>query len=667
MPPHLSSTDSLTLSFLSPLPSLLFSLPPLLSTEPFASIKPYSERSCTDVIFLLSFIASWAVMGYVLHQAVTLGDPNRLVFTHGTDMNGDVCGVSQAVKDKPYAAWPFPTQYDFMLCVSNCSATLNDSDIALHLPSTAVLFYCMPDPSAVLNVSALNLTTAFDTNSPYLQSATTQAMSAIGDILNVWPVILASAGITVVFSFLWLIVLQLAAGALIYTLLLLLLIAGALSGYALLQFAASEANNPTMSVTQLHVMRYFAYALFGVTALFALIIIALRKRIVLAVQVVKEASRAMSAMKAMLLFPLIPIAAFVMFAAGWLAIALYMYSVGSYAYVQTPNQVLFDFYTEERNGNPEFTRQFVWDTSFQRLFAFHFFLFLWTSEFLVYLTFATLAGAVADWYFTPKTQHQVQAIQTMEQAKALSQQAATHTIQVRPHDAPPIKVSAHRLSRFPVFASLIRTLRFHTGTVLAAALIIAIVQFIRAVVTYIQAQSKGKESKVQKAVFACVQCCLACLQTFLDKVNRNALIWSAVYGDGLLHSIEGSFKLIWNNLFPRSRYQPGGRLPLFTRQARYRRGYCGCECADHEPCEQLQRRGEQSVRALRAGVHSVVRRGVAVHGGVQHDGGHRLPLLPRRLSGEREGRTDAGQRRPPSAGADPRTAVAARAQVQQRP
>ena len=522
---------------------------PFPSTPPFTSIKPYSERRCTDVLFLLSFLASWAVMGYVLQQAITRGDPNRLLFTRGTDMNGDVCGVSPAVAHLPYAAWPYPPSYSSLVCVASCNHTLNDSNIALHLPSTPVLHYCVPDPQALLNASAALNVSGVEPSSPLLQSATTQALSAIGDVLDTWPVILGSAGITVALSFLYLLVLQLAAGALVYSLLALLLVAGGLSGYALLQFADSESSNPTVSTTNVHLMQYFAYALLGLTAIFALVIIALRKRILLAVQVVKEASRAMSAMRSMLLFPLLPVAAFVGFAVGWVAIALYTYSVGSYAYVATPNPVLFDFSTQQRNTNPEWTRQFVWDQSFQRLFAFHFFLFLWTAEFLVYLTFTTLAGAVADWYFTPKSAQQAEALQTMEGAKALSHQAATHTVHVRPHDAVPIKVSSHRLSRFPVFASLCRTLRFHLGTVLAAALIIAIVQMVRAVVAYVQAQARGKESRLQKAVFACVQCCLKCLQTFLDKVNRNALIWSSVYGDNLLHSIEGSFKLIWDNLF----------------------------------------------------------------------------------------------------------------------
>ena len=526
----------------------------ILSSTPLTAIRPYSERQCTDVLFLLLFVACWAVVGWVTSLAITRGDPSRLSFTHGTDMNGSVCGVSPTVIDRPYAAFPFPTHPQYMICVTNCSAALNDSDMALPVPSTPLLFYCMPDPDFLLNITQLNLT-SYDPHNAYLQSASTQALAAIGDLVTIYPVLLASAAITIGLSFAWLIVLQLAAGALIYTLLLLVLVGGALAGYALLQYASDESDNPTLTTQQVQLMRYTAYALLALTGVFALVVLALRRRITLAVQVVKEASRALSAMRSMLLFPLLPIALFVLFTAGWLVVALYMYSVGSYEYVATPPQVLYDFYTEQRNGNPEWSKQFVWDVSFQRYFALHLFLFLWTSEFLIYLTFTTLAGAVSDWYFTPKNKHQTEAIQTMEQARALATQAAqhtvTHTIQVKAHDAAPtpVKVSSHRSSRFPVLAALARTLRFHVGTVLAAALIIAIVQFIRLLVSYVQAQSKGRSNRVQKAVFACVQCCLACLQSFLDKVNRNALIWSAIWGDALLPSMRGSFQLIWNNLF----------------------------------------------------------------------------------------------------------------------
>ena len=452
-----------------------------------------------------------------------------------------------------------------MICVTNCSAALNDSDMALPVPSTPLLFYCMPDPDFLLNITQLNLT-SYDPHNAYLQSASTQALAAIGDLVTIYPVLLASAAITIGLSFAWLIVLQLAAGALIYTLLLLVLVGGALAGYALLQYASDESDNPTLTTQQVQLMRYTAYALLALTGVFALVVLALRRRITLAVQVVKEASRALSAMRSMLLFPLLPIALFVLFTAGWLVVALYMYSVGSYEYVATPPQVLYDFYTEQRNGNPEWSKQFVWDVSFQRYFALHLFLFLWTSEFLIYLTFTTLAGAVSDWYFTPKNKHQTEAIQTMEQARALATQAAqhtvTHTIQVKAHDAAPtpVKVSSHRPSRFPVLAALARTLRFHVGTVLAAALIIAIVQFIRLLVSYVQAQSKGRSNRVQKAVFACVQCCLACLQSLSGQgepqrahlerhMGRRA---AAVDARQLSAHLEQSV--------PRRRHQPGGHF-----------------------------------------------------------------------------------------------------------
>lgn len=72
------------------------------------------------------------------------------------------------------------------------------------------------------------------------------------------------------------------------------------------------------------------------------------------------------------------------------------------------------------------------------------------------------------------------------------------------------------LSRMPVTSSCGRTCRFHIGTVALAALIIAIVEFIRACVKYIEekcAQANGgKLNCLQKSVFCIIHCCLACLQ-----------------------------------------------------------------------------------------------------------------------------------------------------------
>jgi hypothetical protein len=86
------------------------------------------------------------------------GDPNRVVY--GTDLDGNTCGISEAVKDKPFAAWPFPLvrvsavlafpsflavgkvmmsvcaqEYSAQICVASCDETLTDSSrMAVRYP-----------------------------------------------------------------------------------------------------------------------------------------------------------------------------------------------------------------------------------------------------------------------------------------------------------------------------------------------------------------------------------------------------------------------------------------------------------------------------------------------------------------------------------------------------
>ena len=53
---------------------------------------------------------------------------------------------------------------------------------------------------------------------------------------------------------------------------------------------------------------------------------------------------------------------------------------------------------------------------------------------------------------------------------------------------------------------------------------------------------------VQKAVFCALHCCLKCVECCMDKVNKNALIWQAVYGDSFGTACCSSFALVWRNL-----------------------------------------------------------------------------------------------------------------------
>lgn len=72
---------------------------------------------------------------------------------------------------------------------------------------------------------------------------------------------------------------------------------------------------------------------------------------------------------------------------------------------------------------------------------------------------------------------------------------------------------------------------------------------MRVMVKYVEKQTQGNPpNKFQKALFAAIQCCLKCLECCLDKLNRNALIWTAIWGDGFCTAACSAFALLWRNL-----------------------------------------------------------------------------------------------------------------------
>ena len=77
--------------------------------------------------------------------------------------------------------------------------------------------------------------------------------------------------------------------------------------------------------------------------------------------------------------------------------------------------------------------------------------------------------------------------------------------------------------------------RFHSGSLAFGALIIAILQLIRAIFAYIKRKLKGREGSIGKALLCIFQCCLWCLEKFLKYINRQAyievgwLLWYCVH------------------------------------------------------------------------------------------------------------------------------------------
>lgn len=62
-------------------------------------IEGGADRRCTDVLFMVVLLLGWLAMTYLGFDGIANGDPHLLV--NGIDYDGRICGIDDAVKDKP--------------------------------------------------------------------------------------------------------------------------------------------------------------------------------------------------------------------------------------------------------------------------------------------------------------------------------------------------------------------------------------------------------------------------------------------------------------------------------------------------------------------------------------------------------------------------------------
>jgi hypothetical protein len=255
----------------------------------------------------------------------------------------------------------------------------------------------------------------------------------------------------------------------------------------------------------------------------------LRQRIQIAIEVVKESAHAIADMPFIMLFPFVPILLLSAYLVLWIWGATVIYSVSVTESVELSGDLEVNRYMwgykdggdSWKNGLPESYSKTSFDSTYQAHAAWHFFHLLWVMQFFIYFCYLIFAGATADWYFT-------------------------YDDEDGNKKRGPDKFE---LSPWPIAASCKRTTLHHIGTVALTSLIIAIIQFIRAVVHYIEKQTAGEPpNQVQKLIFKCIHCCLWLLECCMDKINKNALIWTAVFGTGFCTSACDSFQLLWNNI-----------------------------------------------------------------------------------------------------------------------
>jgi hypothetical protein len=74
--------------------------------------------------------------------------------------------------------------------------------------------------------------------------------------------------------------------------------------------------------------------------------------------------------------------------------------------------------------------------------------------------------------------------------------------------------SAKEMGRLPLVSALLASCWYHVGSLCFGALILAVLQFVRAVLAYIDSKTKSLQdgNKMLKMLMKCVQCCLWCFE-----------------------------------------------------------------------------------------------------------------------------------------------------------
>ncbi|XP_056265668.1 choline transporter-like protein 2 isoform X3 [Pseudoliparis swirei] len=430
---------------------------------------------------------------------------------------------------------------------------------AMLMPSKAFTRRCLPALGTMKGgVVVVGNETTFDAGQGYNVNATDVleaskksnvviearqvAMRIFEDYTHSWHWILLGLVIAMVVSLIFIVLLRYLAGIMVWVMIVLVILVLGYGIFHCYMEYASLKGEPGSDVTirdlglQTDFSVYlqirqtwlaFMIILAIVEVVIILLLIFLRKKIMIAIALIKEASRAISYVMSSLFYPLLTFILLAVVIAYWAITAVFLSTSNEQVYkvfnnsdceysretcdpktfntsnitAQCPDaECLFAFY----GGETLYHRYLV-------LFQFYnVFLFFWCANFVTALGQVTLAGAFASYYWAFK----------------------------KPDDIP----------AYPIFSSLGRALRYHAGSLAFGSLILSMVQVIRVFLEYLDHKLKDAQNKCAKFMLSCMKCCFWCLEKCIKFLNRNAYIMIAIYGKGFCPSARDAFFLLMRNI-----------------------------------------------------------------------------------------------------------------------
>ncbi|XP_047535659.1 choline transporter-like 2 isoform X3 [Vanessa atalanta] len=586
-------------------------VPPKESREPIRYDPtfngPTHNRSCTDIVWLITFILFLGGWGYVGYYSMTRGNVEKLLAP--IDSNGRRCGLDSGLEDKKYLLFfniakclapgtPITGCPTTQVCVSQCPSrtvlfekeirqnpaifdqikndmvctdginvqTMTSSEALEHIKNEKCTSFVLQS-QPVLGRCFVNVTAAVellrDLTNGTVDLAEAQVLEQLIQLLKSnqlssqivqdlvqsrWYMAGALVAVVLV-CFIYILLLRWVVTPVVWT-----SIAGlfALLGFAIYlcykNYEYYKAN--PVGLYQTTNLKGYAQSIFAksetwlviliisaiVFLILLLVIIFLRNRIVIAIALIREGSKAVTAIKSTVLFPIFPWILQCGIIAYGVLVLMYLLSIGESAFrvVNLKNDTTCDcggLYTEEGVAcNPAKFISQCHDTRSALLpcqLASCHFTGIDNPYSVIYMQLVNLLGFFWAMFF-------ISGVADMMLASTFS----TWYWTFHKRDLP----------FFTLTSGIYRTFRYHLGTVAFGALIIAIVRVIRVILEYIDHKLKKFDNPFTRCIMCCCKCFFWCLENFLKFVNKNAYIMCAVHGKNFCRSANDAFSLLMRNI-----------------------------------------------------------------------------------------------------------------------
>ncbi|XP_071543360.1 choline transporter-like protein 1 isoform X2 [Panulirus ornatus] len=486
---------------------------------------PLHKRVCRDVIFLIIFIAFVIGAIFYLGYVSMEGDTARIIYGH--DRYGNVCGQKnekyfnldksgQDFTDKPYLSvglelgelldghWQGLTGTCVARCPANNSTQVGNRCIPIRTDDAAKKFDDITNVTFGITAENFFKTVGQDLGTSWVEIIILCSI-ALGFAVIVTALLRFLASIVV-----WLTVIIIVVGSVGGT--IYLWVIWHLKNKELMALKASNTASKPLEIDmkETSVRTYLIMAIIAtiITVLALILLIAMRNRIRLVIALFNEAGKAVAAMPLILLQPL--------WTFVWITVVCMVWLLG--------------WLLIESSGIPQKKDDmviFVRNAFILHMRWYHFFALLWISQFVLACQDVTVAGSIAQWYFT-------------RNKKQLG---------------------------WPISTAMKRLYRYHLGSVAIGSLIIAIVKFIRYILKHFEKQLNRTNNQACGFLLKCCQCCLWCFEKFLKFLNRNAYIEIAIYGYGFCKAAQKAFSLLVNNAMRVAAINSVGAFVLFLAKA----------------------------------------------------------------------------------------------------